>query len=540
MDVPSPLSPSEPPTRRPTWYYLYFVLAAFEVLTICLSLAVNRQQTWLHTQTAHQSADWSQRLESFSELQRLALAANSPAVSVFETRDSDREQRRLTRYRQDFHDQMRSTRHELVERLPADVAAPLLASADRAEQQLAAMAGEIEQFLSEFPSEPSGTAVESLARINQHLSEVTQSLESLREAGRKIERQHLSEHLAHVTSFEQYEAVIGMALAVILAAILVYGKKFSNHVQVAMQAIEAHAHAAERAQAQAERALVTAEEARQHAENATKAKSLFLANMSHELRTPMNAIIGYSELLQEEAEDNGHEEYVADLKKVQTAGRHLLSLINSVLDLSTIEAGKMTLCLEDCDVGEMLDEVTSSAQPLVAKNRNTLAAEIADNVGRMRADVTKVRQTLFNLLSNAAKFTSDGRIVLSAAREASPDGDWLTFRVSDSGIGMTPPQLASVFEAFTQADSSTTKKYGGTGLGLTITKSFCEMMGGSIAVASEPGRGSTFTVRLPAVVRAPEEPTAEIDAAATRQDLLSTARPLRRELAAVGHVSEGA
>jgi signal transduction histidine kinase/CheY-like chemotaxis protein len=251
--------------------------------------------------------------------------------------------------------------------------------------------------------------------------------------------------------------------------------------------------------------------ARDQALEANRAKSAFLANMSHELRTPLNAIIGYSEMLQEEAQDLGEttQELVPDLEKIHGAGRHLLSLINDILDLSKIEAGKMDLYLEYFDTGPMLQEVLNTIRPLIEKKSNQLViTRQPEELGSMHADLTKMRQILFNLLSNAAKFTEQGTITLAVKREAlvGADGqsvDWMTFSVTDTGIGMTPEQLNQLFQAFVQADASTTRKYGGTGLGLTITKRFCEMMGGEIRVESEVGHGSTFIAHLP--VNVPEQ-----------------------------------
>jgi signal transduction histidine kinase/DNA-binding response OmpR family regulator len=246
-------------------------------------------------------------------------------------------------------------------------------------------------------------------------------------------------------------------------------------------------------------AMKSAEEARHEAEAASRTKSTFLASMSHELRTPMNAIIGYSEMLMEEAEDNGDQSALGDLKKIHSSGRHLLALINDILDLSKIEAGKMDIFVECFDIGRMISDVVATIEPLVQKNHNTLYIEAPDNLGSIQSDLTKVRQGLFNLLSNACKFTREGTITLRVSRQKSGDGEWALFQVSDTGIGITPEQVGRLFEAFSQADNSTTRLYGGTGLGLNITRKFCQLLGGDVSVESEPGKGSTFTIKLPLI-----------------------------------------
>ena len=249
---------------------------------------------------------------------------------------------------------------------------------------------------------------------------------------------------------------------------------------------------------QAEAALYQAKEA---AESASRAKSAFLANMSHELRTPLTAIIGYSELLQKEAQFLGHTDLNGDLEKIRTAGSHLLALISDILDLSKIEAGKMQLALEWFDVTEIVQDVMTTARPLAEKNDNALTWQCAADIGVIYADLTKVRQVLLNLLSNAAKFTEHGAISLQVRRELVNNEEQICFDIIDTGIGISPEHLNLLFQEFTQANTSTTRNYGGTGLGLSLSRRFCEMMGGSISVQSTEGVGSTFSIHLPVAVR---------------------------------------
>ncbi len=234
-----------------------------------------------------------------------------------------------------------------------------------------------------------------------------------------------------------------------------------------------------------------------HAESANEAKSRFLANVSHELRTPLNAIIGYSEMLGEDATMDGNQQAALDLQRVQSSARHLLQLINEVLDVSKIEAGKIEFYYESFDVRLLIEEIAATIKHLMEKNDNKLVIDFEGDIGDLHSDMVKVRQALFNLLSNAAKFTQDGEIRIHARKLDPSMGDWVEISVSDTGIGMSQDQLEKLFQPFVQADASTTRKYGGTGLGLYITRRYCELLGGELQVNSKPNEGSTFTVRLP-------------------------------------------
>jgi signal transduction histidine kinase/DNA-binding response OmpR family regulator len=316
-----------------------------------------------------------------------------------------------------------------------------------------------------------------------------------------------------------------LALLATLLTLLTAGAVTLLIVQVA-RVIAGRLDAVEAARLQA---LEEMRRARDAAEEHDRAKSQFLANMSHELRTPLTAVIGYSEILIEEAREADQEEFLPDLQQIHTQSKHLLSLINDLLDMSKIEAGKVQLFLETFDLGTMVREVATTVRPLVDKNGNVLSVQAAEGLGTMHTDVTRLRQCLLNLLSNASKFTEKGTVTLTVSREKENGDDWILFCVADTGIGLTPDQMRRLFQAFTQADLSTTRKYGGTGLGLAITRRLCQMMGGDISVQSVKDKGSTFTIRLPSDARR-RPPEVEEPAPTTPSDSVLTRAALKTVL----------
>jgi len=281
-----------------------------------------------------------------------------------------------------------------------------------------------------------------------------------------------------------------------------------DHLALALEAAHTERLESER------RALTRSQEA---AQDANRAKSAFIAHMSHELRTPLTAIIGYSELLEEEFQDQGESPYVPDVQRIQSAAKHLLALINNMLDLSKIEAGKMELHVEEFELAEVLDEAVTAILPLLERGGNTFIRRVQPGLGVVGLDRMKVRQVVLNLLGNAAKFTTMGRIELEVAREVAPEGEVVVLRVSDTGIGMSPSQIKRIFEEFAQGSAATTRRYGGTGLGLAITRSFCQLMHGDIEVTSSLGEGSVFTVRLPARLQ-PEAEAGAVEVAPAHEE----------------------
>ena len=474
---------------QPKWHLIYFVLAAFDILTISGSLFLNHQMMDIYSESVDINQQWADRLARYSELGQIASAVNAPGNDVFDTRDVAAETARRDQALVLFEERLGAGRADLTATVPESQARPLLRALDGVSRAMRDMAAEADLIFAYFRQGQTDRAGERMATMDRKYARLIAELAGLSGQVRDIQRHHFQEQVAAAEYLRRFEYLIGGSIVLMVAGVTIYGHKIARKVRADEEKLERYATGLAKA--------------RDEAEEASRAKSTFLANMRHELRTPLNAIIGYSEILLEEAEDLGQDGLKPDVEKIRGAGRHLLGLINDILDLSKIEAGKMDLFVEEFDVAAVLAEVRATIEPLVTRNGNTLELRLGQGLGGMRSDQVKVRQILFNLLGNAAKFIKAGRITLEARRLAGEGGDRLEFRVADSGIGMTPEQVARLFQPFSQADASTTRHYGGTGLGLAITRHFCRMLGGEVAVESEPGRGSTFTVILPADGPAP-------------------------------------
>jgi len=466
---------------QPLWLLIYYLLAGFTLLTVVMSLYLSHHLMDTYRRAVEVNQEWAERLGEYAELGQLVALANAPAQAVFESRDVATETARLHMLRRLFDVRLAALQEDLRTHVDAAQAAPLLEDLSMVGETVATMAGEADLIFAALQQQQSAQIEERLVRMNRVYAEANTAFIALREDVHVVQNALFSAQTAAAATLRKYEYMLAGAILLMVCGAVFYGRNLAQRM------------------AQTE-ALRLAKEA---AEQANHAKSTFLANMSHELRTPLNHILGYSEMLQEEAADLGQEDLIPDLQKIHLAGTHLLAIISDILDLARIEAGKMDLALDIFAVAPLLQDVVTSVGPLLEKNANTLAVHCADHLDTMRADATRVRQVLLNVLDNAGKFTQQGTVTLEVTRAVADGAAWITFRVADTGIGMRPDQLERLFQPFTQADESTTRRYGGTGLGLAITRKFCQMMGGDVSVESALGQGSTFTIRLPAEVSDP-------------------------------------
>jgi signal transduction histidine kinase/DNA-binding response OmpR family regulator len=470
---------------KPRWHLIYFALAAFDILTVSGSLYLNHMIMEIYSESVSTNQEWADRLARYSELGQIASAVNAPGNDVFDSHDVDAEAARRNGALRDFGYNLDRARADLIDSVPASQAGPLLRQLDAITASMADMTAEADLIFCYFRHGETGLAGARMATMDRKYAAVTAELAALGASVRDIQKSQFNEQVAAAHYLRQFEYLIGAMILLMVCAVTLYGHKIARKVQADEQKLEALA--------------INLTRANEAALAASREKSDFLARMSHELRTPMNAIIGITEMLMEDAAEAGDGEQTEPLRRIHRAGTHLLALINDILDLSKIEAGKMELHNTRFALSGLMEEAVTLARPLAERNRNTLTVRCPAELGTMVADIVRVRQIVLNLLSNACKFTEDGAVTLDVAPSSVQGRDGVLISVTDTGIGMAPEQLGRLFQDFMQADSSTTRKYGGTGLGLAISQRFCRMMGGSITVESEPGRGSTFHAWLPRV-----------------------------------------
>ena len=479
---------------------MYVALATLGVAAVGLGLYLSDRTATLYRDSVGVNQAWASLQLRYLALGPLAAAVNAPGNDVFDSRDVRAERARFDEAARLFDERLAMLRHRPGGASSA-AAASLAANLDAVATAMTGMRAEAVVIFAAFEASAPDAAAARMASMDRHYADARRAIDGLfREVAAEQSRQ-LAAQADSAARLYRVELGIAACLLLLVVTAVAYGMRVAGQVQA--DAVERERHLAA-----LEASALALETTRRQAEEASQVKSAFLATMSHELRTPLNAVIGYSELLAEDAVEQGHAGASADLNRITAAGRHLLALVNDILDLSKIEANRLELESHAVDLVALVEDVAATVQPLMHASGNAFTVHCADDLGTVTSDPTRLRQVLLNLLSNAAKFTEQGTVRLTATRvhDAAPR---IEFAVADSGIGIPADRLGSLFAPFVQADPSMTRRFGGSGLGLAISREICRRLGGDVVVTSVPGQGSTF---LASVAETP--PTPGVHAAA--------------------------
>jgi signal transduction histidine kinase len=472
--------------RAPRWrlHAVYVALAGLGVVAVSLGLYLSDRAATLYRESVAVNQTWAARQLRYLALGPLAAAVNAPGNDVFDSRDVAAERTRLEQAARVFDARVAALR-------AAPVSPSAAAEASLSTDLVAlgtAMAGmrvEADLIFAAFDAGAPAEAAARMATMDRRYADVRRAIDALTRDVAAEQSRLLAAQADGAARLYRVELVVAACLLLLVATAIVYGVRAAGQVQADAADRERHMAALETSA----RAL---EAAKHHAEEANQVKGAFLATMSHELRTPLNAVIGYSEMLADDAVEQGYEGAAADLNRITAAGRHLLTLVNDILDLSKIEANRLELESRAVDLMLLVEDVAATVQPLMHSSGNTFAVTCAPDLGVVASDPTRLRQVLLNLLSNAAKFTEQGTVSLTARRAEDDGVARIEFVVADSGIGIPADRLDKLFAPFVQADPSMTRRFGGSGLGLAISREICRRLGGDIVVTSVAGEGSTF------------------------------------------------
>ncbi len=495
--------------KKPHGYLLYYALTAVNVVTVVASLTLSHMLMSTFTESVAEGAEWADRLGAYTEINTLAQQVNAPGNDIFDSKDTQLEAARLAEAHVAFDVAIEEARADITANIAPQFKREFLKELDEIDAGMHEMVAEATHIFRLFETGQYEKAGSRMATMDRKYAIVTIEISHISEVVRTIQAKAFEEHLAHAASFRRLEYLIGGMIVLMVAGVGFYGQKMQ-------QSMTAMLTRSRQLQAALQDTVGNLERAQTEANAANKAKSDFLANMSHEIRTPMTAILGFAENI---AENVTSEEDIENIATIQRNGKYLLTIINDILDISKIEADKMTVEHVDCDPAEIVESVRSlMADQARDKNLGFDVEFEGDIPVTIQSDPTRLRQILINLLGNAIKFTEKGGVRLITRCINEGNNSRMEFDIADTGVGMTEAQTFKLFKPFTQADESTTRKFGGTGLGLTISKGFAELLGGDITIVeSEEGVGTRFRTVIATGsldgVKINTEPASSIEAA---------------------------